>query len=116
MRRLALIGLSVVCLGIWGWGCRTPRVPTDGVPPDRSDIGRLDLRQRHPDGVSGPEEFAAHTVPDALQRLDQIRRYLAAFHRLIELSRGRVTETDMTEVRNISFGWASRRDIVPAPP
>ena len=103
MRRVALIGLSVVCLGIWGWGCRTPQVPA-AVPPDRSDIGHLNLRQRHPDGASGPEEFAEHTVPDALQRLDQIRRYLAAFNRLIELSRGKVTEAEMTEVSNISNG------------
>lgn len=74
-----------------------------GVPQDPSAVGYLSLSKRHPDAADGPTEFASeYASGPALQRLGQIRGFLASFKQLTARSRGRLTETELSGAGNTS--------------
>lgn len=82
---------------------RGDQAAAPGVPQDRSAVGYLNLSRRHPDGAEGAIEFATEfTSYAALDRLTQMRSFLASFNRLTKRVRGTLTEAELSEVGNMS--------------
>lgn len=73
------------------------------VPREPSAVGHLNLSKRHPDAADGATEFATEYTPGAaLQRLDQMRGFLASFKQLTARVRGRLTEAELRDAGNTS--------------
>jgi hypothetical protein len=100
--------LAIVSVGLFassGWVRAVPptQTPTElvpvGVPRDPAAVGYLNLHKRHPDAEEGVVEFNTRYTPTAaLQRLSQIRGFLASFARLTEHLMGRTTPDDLAAV------------------
>jgi len=75
--------------------------PPSEVPQDPATLGYLNLKQRHPDGVEGPDEFRnQYSAELAIQRMDQVEGFLTSFSRLTRLSKGRVLQKELSEAGN----------------
>jgi len=80
-------------------GQLTPTV----VPQDPSAVGYLNLHKRHPDAREGPDEFnRSYSSDQALERLTQMRSFLASFSQLTERARGKLTATQLDAAGNTS--------------
>jgi hypothetical protein len=74
-----------------------------GVPREPSAVGYLNFSKRHPDAADGATEFVTEYTPGAaLQRLDQMRGFLASFKALTARVRGRLTEAELLKAGNTS--------------
>src|SRR5687768_1599976 len=72
-----------------------------GVPQDSSAVGYLNLHKRHPNGAEGAEEFnSGYSSDQALQRLSQMRDFLASFRTLTGQVQGRLTNAQLRAVGN----------------
>ncbi|MBA3641551.1 MAG: hypothetical protein H0W53_20225 [Acidobacteria bacterium] len=100
----------VVCLmlglaspGASGAGWFSKSIDQLTVPKDPASVGYLNLSKRHPDGADGPTEFATDYAPGAaLQRLDQMRGFLASFKQLSAQVRSRLSEAELRRAGNSS--------------
>jgi len=105
-KRLGCAVCLIVCVAWSGSAGAIRLVDTGGqlaVPQDPSAVGYLKLSKRHPDAADGPTEFATeYASGPALQRLDQIRHFLASFKELTARSRGRLTENQLNDVGSTS--------------
>ena len=75
------------------------------VPREPSAVGYLNLSKRHPDAADGATEFATEYAPGAaLQRLDQMRGFVASFKQLTARvrSRSRLSEAELRDAGNTS--------------
>ena len=103
-----VVFIACVMMGIASTGTSsTAWLPQSGsqlsVPRDPSAVGYLTLSKRHPDAADGAIEFATEYAPGAaLQRLDQMRGFLASFKQLTARARGRLTEADLRDAGNTS--------------
>jgi hypothetical protein len=101
-----VVCLMIVCVASSESPGAAPPLQTGsqlGVPQDPSAVGYLNLSKRHPDAADGPTEFASlYASGSALQRLDQVRGFLASFKQLTARTRGRLTETELRGVGNTS--------------
>lgn len=99
--RLALVftWLVIISLGVPG---AAPSPEVQGrVPSDPSAIGYLNLSKRHPDAADGATEFAVSYAPaSALQRLEQVRGFLASFKTLTARARGKVPAAEIRSAGN----------------
>jgi hypothetical protein len=102
--------LAIVCVGLFAphGGLRavpSAQPPTElipaGVPQDPAAVGYLNLHKRHPDAEEGVVEFnTLYTPTAALQRLSQIRGFLASFARLTERASSRISPADLAAIGN----------------
>lgn len=77
------------------------QVSASEVPQDPSAVGYLRLHKRHPDGAEGVEDFNANFSSDqALQRLAQMRSFLASFRGLTEQVRGQLSSAQLDKLGN----------------
>jgi len=71
------------------------------VPQEPSAVGYLRLNKRHPDGAEGPQDFTSNFSADqALQRLAQMRSFLASFRDLTDQVRHQVSATQLQTLGN----------------
>ena len=73
------------------------------VTREPSAVGYLNLSKRHPDAADGATEFATEYAPGAaLQRLDQMRGFVASFKQLTTRVRSRLGEAELRDAGNTS--------------
>ena len=68
------------------------------VPRDPAAVGYLNLHQRHPDALEGPQDFDSHSIEEGLRRLEQIRGFLRSFNRLTDRARGALNEAELRTI------------------
>jgi hypothetical protein len=74
------------------------------IPTDPSTVGYLNLYKRHPDGEEGRVEFDhSYGWAPALDRLEQMRGFLASFRELTERVRTRLSRAELEAIGNT--GW-----------
>ena len=75
--------------------------PESRPPKDPAAVGYLSLKQRHPDGPEGKDEFEhAYLVSAGLERLQQMEGFMESFRKLTDASRSKVSPTVLREVGN----------------
>lgn len=71
------------------------------VPQEPAAVGYLRLDKRHPDGAEGLQDFTSNFSADhALQRLAQIRSFLASFRDLTDQVRRQLSPTQLQTLGN----------------
>ena len=68
------------------------------VPRDPAAVGYLNLHQRHPDALAGPQDFDSQSIEEGLRRLEQIRGFLRSFNRLTDRTRGALNEAELRAI------------------
>jgi hypothetical protein len=77
------------------------QAPVSEVPQEPSAVGYLRLDKRHPDGAEGLEDFTSNFSADqALQRLAQMRSFLASFRDLTDHVRRQLSATQLQTLGN----------------
>lgn len=98
--RLALLA-ALVAAAVWSANGVRGVAASAYAQAISSSLGHLNLTKRHPEASDGPTEFATlYTSTAALQRLDQMRGFLASFERLTDVARGRIGEASLRKIEN----------------
>ena len=99
VRKQRVCGLVMIVVSGAAWAGASQ--PSTSVPRDPAAVGYLDLSNRHPDGLEGPDDFArSFTADAALERLDQVRGFLNSFRQLSNQVRGQLAQSELQKAGN----------------